>query len=60
MTEEEKKAVEHLEKRLLAEKYSKNIGTPVNIKDLKIALDLIQKQEAELKKKDTNGSCLRR
>ncbi len=52
MTEEEKKAVEHLEKRLLAEKYTKNIGTPVNIKELKITLDLIKRQEAELEKKN--------
>lgn len=52
MTDEEKKAIERLDKRLTIEKYTKNIGTPVYIDDLKIALNLIQKQKEEIEKKD--------
>lgn len=51
MTDEEKKAIERLDKRLTIEKYTKNIGTPVYIDDLKIALNLIQKQQEELTRK---------
>lgn len=54
MTDEEKKAIERLDKRLTIEKYTKNIGTPVYIDDLKIALNLIQKQQEELTRTKTD------
>ncbi len=52
MTEEQQNAIERLDKRLTIEKNTKNIGTPVYISDLKIALELIQKQQVELERKD--------
>lgn len=54
MTDEEKKAIERLDKRLTIEKYTKNIGTPVYIDDLKTALNLIQKQQEELTRTKTD------
>lgn len=48
ITEEEKKAIERLDKRLTIEKYTRNIGTPVYISDLKIVLELINKQQTKL------------
>lgn len=47
MTEEEKEAIENFEKRLIIEKYTKNIGTPVYIKDIETILNLIQKLQEE-------------
>lgn len=48
MSEEEKEAINKLEKKIIAEKYTKNIGTAVYISDLKIVLNLIQKQQKEI------------
>lgn len=50
ISDEENKAIENLNKRLTIEKYTKNIGTPVYISDLQIALNLIQNQQEEIKK----------
>lgn len=52
MTEEENKAIENFEKRLIIEKYTKNIGTPVYIKDIEIILNLVQKLQKENEEKD--------
>jgi len=52
MTEEEKKAIEYFNKRLTIEKYTKNIGTPVYIKDIETILNLINKQQKETEKKN--------
>ena len=48
MTEEEQKAIENFDKRLTIEKYTKNIGTPIYIKDIEIILNLINKQQKEI------------
>lgn len=50
MTDKEKKAIEHIDKRLTIEKYTKNIETAVNIRELQIVLNLIKTQEAEIEK----------
>lgn len=52
MTEEENKAIENFEKRLIIEKYTKNIRTPVYIKDIETILNLIQKLQEENNNKD--------
>lgn len=52
MTEEENKAIENFEKRLIIEKYTKNIGTPVYIKDIETISNLIQKLQEENNNKD--------
>lgn len=52
MTEEEKEAIENFEKRLIIEKYTKNIGTPVYIKDIETILNIIQKLQEENNNKD--------
>lgn len=52
MTEEENKAIENFEKRLIIEKYTKNIGTPIYIKDIETILNLIQKLQEENNNKD--------
>lgn len=52
MTEEENKAIENFEKRLIIEKYTKNIGTPIYIKDIETILNLIQKLQEGNEEKD--------
>lgn len=52
MTEEENKAIENFEKRLIIEKYTKNIGTSVYIKDIETILNLIQKLQEGNNNKD--------
>lgn len=52
MTEEENKAIENFEKRLIIEKYTKNIGTPIYIKDIETILNLIQKLQEGNNNKD--------
>lgn len=44
-SEKEKEAIERLDRKLTSEKFTKNIGMPVYIKDVEIVLNLIQKQE---------------
>jgi len=48
MTEKQKEAINRLNKRLDIEKFTKNIGTPVYIEDLKIVLDLIETQQKQI------------
>ncbi len=48
MNKEEKEAIERLDRKLTSEKFTKNIGMPVYIKDVEIVLNLIQKQEKEI------------
>ncbi len=50
MTKEQEEAIENLNKRLIIEKYTKNIGTPVYISDLTIALNLIKEQQAKIER----------
>lgn len=45
MNKEEKEAIERLDRKLTSEKFTKNIGMPVYIKDVEIVLNLIQKQD---------------
>lgn len=52
MTEEENKAIENFEKKLIIEKYTKNIGTPIYIKDIETILNLIQKLQEGNNNKD--------
>ncbi len=52
MTDEEKKSIERIEKKILTEECKKVIRVPIYISDLKTILNLIQKQQAELEKKD--------
>lgn len=47
MTKEQEKAIEKLNRILIAESGTKNLCTAVDIKDLKIVLNLIQKQQEE-------------
>ena len=61
MTEEENKAIENFEKRLIIEKYTKNIGTPVYIKDIETILNLMQKLQKENEKlKSKNQDLLKK
>ena len=61
MTEEENKAIENIEKRLIIEKYTKNIGTPVYIKDIETILNLMQKLQKENEKlKSKNQDLLKK
>ena len=48
MNKEEKETIERLDRKLTSEKFTKNIGMPVYIKDVEIVLNLIQKQEKEI------------
>jgi hypothetical protein len=48
MNKEEKEAIERLNRKLTIEKFTKNIGMPVYIKDVELVLNLIQKQEKEI------------
>lgn len=50
MNKEEKEAIERLDRKLTSEKFTKNIGMPVYIKDVEIVLNLIQKHEAIIDK----------
>ena len=50
MNKEEKEAIERLDRKLTSEKFTKNIGMPVYIKDVETVLNLIQKQEEEIKR----------
>jgi len=45
MTEEEKKAIESIKRKITIGECEKNIGIPVYISELEILLNLIQKQE---------------
>lgn len=51
MNDEEKKAIEKIEKQILIGECEKSIGVPIYISDLKIVLNLIEKQKAEIEKK---------
>jgi len=48
MNKEEKEAIERLDRKLTSEKFTKNIGMPVYIKDVEIVLNLIEKQSKEI------------
>jgi len=50
MTEEEKKAIESIKRKITIGKCEKNIGIPVYISELEILLNLIQKQDTEINK----------
>lgn len=52
MNDEEIKAIERLNRILIAESTTNNIGTKVYISDLRTVLNLIEKQKAEIEKKD--------
>ena len=52
MNDKEKKAIEKIEKKILIGECEKSIGVPIYISDLKIVLNLIENQKAELEKKD--------
>lgn len=52
MSEEELKAIERLDRMLIIESTTKNIGTRVYISDLRTVLNLVKKQQEELEKKD--------
>ena len=60
MTEEENKAIENFEKRLIIEKYTKNIGTPVYIKDIETILNLMQKLQKENEKLKSKNQDLQK
>lgn len=48
MNDEEKKAIERINRMLTIESTTKNIGTRVYISDLKAVLNLIEKQQKEI------------
>lgn len=48
MNKEEKEAIERLNRKLTSEKFTKNIGMPVYIKDIELVLNLIEKQSKEI------------
>ena len=50
--EEDKEINERIEKKILTEECKKVIRVPIYISDLKTVLNLIQKQQAEIEKKD--------
>ena len=52
MNDKEKKAIEKIEKQILIGECEKAIGVPIYISDLKIVLNLIEKQKAEIENKD--------
>lgn len=52
MNDKEKKAIEKIEKQILIGECEKAIGVPIYISDLKIVLNLIKNQKAEIEKKD--------
>lgn len=52
MNDKEKKAIEKIEKQILIGECEKAIGVPIYISDLKIVLNLIEKQKTEIEKKD--------
>lgn len=61
MKKEQEKAIEKLNKILIAESGTKNLCTVVDIKDLKTALNLIQTQQEEIEKlKKHNKELLRK
>lgn len=52
MNDKEKKAIEKIEKQILIGECEKAIGVPIYISDLKIVLNLLEKQKAEIEEKD--------
>lgn len=52
MNDKEKKAIEKIEKQILIGECEKAIGVPIYISDLKIVLNLIENQKAEIEDKD--------
>lgn len=60
MNDKEKKAIERLNRILIAESTTNNIGTKIYISDLHTVLNLIEKQQAEIKKKKERIEYLER
>ena len=45
MTKEQEESLKKLRRQIVAEKYTKNIGTPVYISDLKNVLSMLEEKE---------------
>ena len=50
MTEEEKKVIERIERKITIGKCEKNVGIPVYISELETLISLVEKQDTEINK----------
>ncbi|CDB32128.1 unknown [Clostridium sp. CAG:575] len=61
MTKEQEESLKKLRRQILAEKYTKNIGIPVYISDLKNVLSMLEEKDKEIDKlKKHNDDLLRK